>query len=205
MKLLLTAFEPFGGERVNPTMEILKRLPPHADVLRAVLPVTFAGAEAVLTALVDGERPDIVLSLGQAGGRDRLTLERVALNLDDASIPDNAGAMPQDVPIRPGGENALFSTLPIKRLVRRMREAGVPAAVSNTAGTFVCNHVFYVSLWLGGARYPRMRAGFLHVPYLPEQATANAKPGMALSDMTRGVQTLLDDLLCDEPPAEEAR
>ena len=198
MKLLLTAFEPFGGERVNPTMEILKGLSPRADVLRAVLPVTFAGAEAALTALIDGERPDIVLCLGQAGGRDRLTLERVALNLDDASIPDNAGAMPQDVPIRPDGENALFSTLPIKRLVRRVQEAGVPAAISNTAGTFVCNHVLYTALWLGKTRCPELRAGFLHVPYLPEQAAANGKPGMELSGMIRGVEVILDALLCEK-------
>lgn len=200
MKLLLTAFEPFGGELVNSTMEILKGLSPRADVLRAVLPVTFAGAEAALTALIDGERPDIVLSLGQAGGRDRLTIERVALNLDDASIPDNAGAMPQDVPIRPGGENALFSTLPVKRLVRRVQDAGVPAAISNTAGTFVCNHVLYTALWLGKTSCSELRAGFLHVPYLPEQAAANGKPGMELSGMIRGVEVILDALLCEKRP-----
>ncbi len=195
MKLLLTAFEPFGGEQVNPTMEILAALPDLAGVVTAVLPVTFDGAARTLEELIARERPNAVLMLGQAGGRDRLTVERLAVNLDDASIPDNEGAMPQDAPIQPGAANALFSTLPVKALVQRMREAGVEAAVSDSAGTFVCNHVLYTALWLAQERFPGMRAGFVHVPFLPQQAEGRGKPSMPLPDMARGIEAAVRALL----------
>lgn len=195
MKLLLTAFEPFGGEQLNPTMEILAALPDRSGMVKAVLPVTFDGAARVLEDLIVRERPDAVLMLGQAGGRDRLTVERLAVNLDDASIPDNEGAMPQDAPIQPGAANALFSTLPVKALVQRMREAGVEAAVSDSAGTFVCNHVLYTALWLAQERFPGLRAGFVHVPFLPQQAEGRGKPSMPLPDMARGIEAAVRALL----------
>lgn len=171
-KALVTGFDPFGGESENPSQQIAQAL--HGEVIAAhrivgaILPTQFGAAPAVLEKLIARHRPALVLALGQAGGRDGISLERVAVNLIDARIPDNAGAQPVDVCIVDNAANAYFSTLPVKAMLQQLRAAGVPAALSQTAGAFVCNQVFYALMH--ALRRRRARGGFVHVPYLPEQA-----------------------------------
>ena len=195
MKALVTGFEPFGGDSVNPALEALGRLPSRLgalEVVTRVLPAVFGQALDALETAVAATDPDIVLCVGLAGGRAALSLERVAINIDDARIPDNAGRQPIDRPVVAKGPAAYFATLPIKAAVAALREAGLPAIVSNTAGTFVCNHVFYGLLHFARTRRPGLRGGFLHVPYLPEQAAhADGAPSMALEDITRGIEIVL--------------
>ena len=158
----------------------------------AVLPTSYARSAIALRGAIHEVRPDIVLCVGQAGGRTELCLERVAINVQDARIKDNDGKQPIDRPVVRDGPAAHFATLPIKACVAEMRKAGLPAAVSNTAGTFVCNNVFYALMDLA-ARHPiPMRAGFLHIPYVPEQATRlGAVPSMALDDIVRGIEIVV--------------
>lgn len=183
-RVLLAGFEPFENDPVNPAWEIARALDGWACEGAAVqavqLPCVFGRAiDRLDEALAAGTAPVLVLCIGAAGGRTEISLERAALNVDDARIPDNAGYQPIDIPVVEGGPAAYFSTLPIKAMVRDMRAAGLPAAVSNSAGTFVCNHIFY-ALMHRIATQPalaRTRGGFVHVPYLPEQAAS--KPGFA--------------------------
>ncbi|QLJ64893.1 pyroglutamyl-peptidase I [Serratia marcescens] len=184
-KVLITGFEPFGGERLNPSWEVVKQLNDMelvgARIVARQLPCVFGAALEALNAAIDEVQPVMVLAIGQAGGRTDITIERVAINVDDARIPDNQGQQPVDEPIVAGGPAAYFSTLPIKAMVSSMREAGIPAAVSQTAGTYVCNHVMYGLLHrLSGQR--EVKGGFIHIPYLPEQAAAHpGAPSMATS------------------------
>lgn len=191
MKLLLTAFEPFGGEAVNPAEEAMGRMPDRVgdvEIVKLAVPVTFAGCLAPVAEAIEREAPDAVLCLGQAGGRAAITPERVAINVDDARIPDNAGEQPVDRPTVPGGPAAYFATLPVKAMAEAIRAAGVAAEVSNTAGTFVCNHLMYAVLHLLAERYPGVRAGFMHVPFVPEQTGDKpGQPSMPLADMVRGL------------------
>lgn len=170
--ILITGFEPFGGEALNPSWELAHGLAGEviadARVVAVQLPCVFGAALNQLDEALLRVRPVLVLAVGQAGGRCDLSLERVAINVDDARIPDNAGAQPVDEPVVPGGPAAYFSSLPIKAMVAAMRAAGFPASVSQTAGTFVCNHVFYgLQHRLEGQGVP---SGFMHIPYLPQQA-----------------------------------
>ncbi|MBI2814766.1 MAG: pyroglutamyl-peptidase I [Opitutae bacterium] len=187
--VLLTGFEPFGGEPVNPSAEIARQL--HGTVIGghrvvgALLPCVFGAAITELRRQMRAARPALVVCLGQAGGRAEITPERVAINVDDARIADNAGRQPVDRPVVRGGPAAHWSTLPIKAIVAALRREGIPAAVSQTAGTFVCNHVFY-GLMHELRKQPKVRGGFIHVPFLPEQA--RGKPSLALETMTRGVR-----------------
>ena len=172
MRILVTGFEPFGGQSINPSWEVARAL--HGLVLEGAqvtavqLPCVFAQALPALQQALAQHRPDIVLALGQAEGRCDFSVERVAINVMDARIPDNAGAQPIDVPVIAGGPAAYFSTLPIKTLVAGLKAAGFPASVSQTAGTFVCNQVFYaLQHTLAGLK---VHSGFMHLPLLPEQA-----------------------------------
>jgi pyroglutamyl-peptidase len=195
MKALVTGFEPFGGERVNPALEALRLLPPRLGALSLatrVVPAVFGGSIEALEDAVGATSPDIVLCVGLAGGRAALSLERVAINIDDARIADNSGRQPIDLPVIAGGPAAYFATLPIKAAVAALRDGGLPAIVSNSAGTFVCNHVFYALLHLAATRRPELRGGFLHVPYLPSQAVQHdGAPSMALADIVRGIEIVL--------------
>ena len=194
MKALVTGFEPFGGESVNPSAAALARLRPALgplDVATAVLPTAFARTGAALAAALDRHAPDIVLAVGQAGGRNALSLERVAINLMDAGGPDNDGALPIDMPVVAGGPAAYFATLPIKATVAALRHAGLPATVSLSAGSFVCNQVLYMLLHRA-ASGGGFRAGFLHVPYLPQQAAARPDtPSLALEHVVQGIEIVL--------------
>src|SRR5471032_1508023 len=168
--VLLTGFESFGGESVNPSWEIARALDGwvvEGHTVRAMqLPCAFGDALRMLDEALAAQRPDLVMCLGQAGGRAEISVERVALNVDDARIPDNLGRQPIDAAVVPGGPAAYFSTLPIKAIARDVRATGIPAAVSNTAGTFVCNHVFYALMHSLATRpeLARARGGFVHVP-----------------------------------------
>lgn len=206
--LLVTGFEPFDGEPVNPSAEIARRVDGRtvagARVVARVLPCAFGAAREALHAALADTRPALVLALGQAGGRSELSLERVAINVDDARIPDNAGAQPIDLPIVAGAPAAYFSTLPIKAMVAALRAAGLPAGVSQSAGTFVCNHLFF-ALMHALARQPATRGGFLHVPWLPEQAARH--PGefaLELDAMVRGVELALATALAHRDDLREA-
>ena len=196
--ILVSGFEPFGGESVNPSWEIARTLDGwtcEGHVVRsALLPCVFGDAMHRLDDAIAAHRPDLVICLGQAGGRAEISIERAALNVDDARIPDNLGRQPLDAAVVPDGPAAYFSTLPIKAIARDLREAGVAAAVSNTAGTFVCNHVFY-ALMHRLATTPalaRARGGFLHVPFTPGQlAGKTGLPSMPLHTQIDGIRRAL--------------
>lgn len=159
----------------------------------ATLPTSYARSAAVLRAAIDKTKPGIVLCVGQAGGRTELCLERVAINVQDARIRDNDGKQPIDEPVVPDGPAAHFATLPIKACVAAMRKEGLPAAVSNTAGTFVCNHIFYALMDIAAGHPTPMRGGFLHIPYVPEQAARlGGAPSMAVDDIVRGIEIVLE-------------
>lgn len=187
--VLVTGFEPFGGGAANPSQEIAQRLAGARlsghRVVGAVLPCVFGAANTQLRRLLRRHRPALVICLGQAGGRAEITPERVAINVDDARIPDNAGAQPVDRPIVRGGPAAHWSKLPIKAIVRALRAEGIPAAVSQTAGTFVCNHVFY-GLMHSLRRRRGLRGGFIHVPYRTGQAAG--QPSLPLATMERAIR-----------------
>lgn len=188
-KVLITGFEPFGGSTVNPSQEIARNLHGREisghEVVAAFLPCVFGAANVELRRQMRALKPTLVICLGEAGGRAAITPERVAINVDDARIPDNAGAQPVDRPVVRGGPAAYFSTLPVKAIVAGLRTEGVPAEVSQTAGTFVCNHVFYGLMHELRLR-PGGRGGFIHVPYLPEQAPKGA-PSLPLEEMVRAI------------------
>lgn len=191
MKILLTAFEPFGGETINPSILILENMP-HAigtiDIVKAVLPVAFIESTEVLTTLIDTHQPDCVLSLGQAGGRSCLSVEKVAINFNHARIPDNSGEQPLDQLISVNHPDAYFSTLPVNRMVKAMLDQNIPASLSFSAGTYVCNHVMFVSLAHIQSSKLSARAGFIHIPFLPVQVIDKPnQPSMSLDDMTRGI------------------
>ncbi len=188
--MLLTGFDAFGGAHLNPSWLAVqalhgRRLAGHR-VLAARLPTVFGESLNVLRGLLEQHRTALVVCVGQAGGRCALSLERVAINVNDARIADNAAAQPIDTPVIAGGPAAYFSTLPIKAMLQALQQAGVAVEVSQTAGTFVCNHVFYGLMHLlatqRGLRCAR--GGFIHVPYVPEQGT----PAMLLDDMVRGLR-----------------
>lgn len=209
MKALVTGFEPFGGDRINPSFEALRRFPARLGGLKIatrVLPVIYGEALPALRRAIVESAPDIVLGVGLAGGRSELSLERVAINIDDARIPDNAGNQPIDRPVVAGGPSAYFTTLPIKAAAAALREAGLPVAVSNSAGTFLCNHVFYGLMHEAARRGGCFRGGFLHVPFLPSQAAQQrGAPSMALDEVVEGIAIILqvtaaraDDLAVSE-------
>ena len=193
--ILLTAFEPFGGDAVNPSLLIARQLDGEtiagARVEAVQLPCVFHRALTALEEALERTRPALAVALGLAAGREGLSIERVAINVDDARISDNAGAQPVDEPIAAAGPAAWFSTLPIKAIATALNQAGVPASVSQTAGTFVCNHVFYgLQQRLAGTG---VRSGFIHVPLLPEQAERYpGKPVLALDEQVRGVRLALE-------------
>ena len=198
MTILITAFEPFQQETTNATMAALSLLPDRlfgVTLEKRVIPVVFGEAIEVATKLVDDLRPDAVVCLGQASGRADITPERVAINVMDARIPDNSGNQPVDAPVREGGPAAYFSTLPVKAMVQAMKENGVPASLSNTAGTFVCNDLMYGLLDHLARTGQAIPAGFIHVPATPAQACDRPTPSMAPETMAKGLEAALKTLI----------
>ena len=166
MKILLSAFEPFGGEGVNASQEALKLIKARegTELVKITVPTVFGLAGTTLLEALRKEKPDAVICLGQAGGRAAVTPERCAINVRDARIPDNAGHQPKDEPVIAGGPAAFFSTLPIKAMAAAARKAGFAAEISNSAGTFVCNDLMYTLLYTLEREFPAVRGGFIHVP-----------------------------------------
>ena len=194
MKILVTGFDPFGGEPTNPAIESVKRIDDNiegAEIIKLEIPTVFHKAADVVEEKIKEVKPDVVLSIGQAGGRYGITVERVAINQDDARIEDNEGKQPIDVAIREDGAPAYFSTLPIKAMVEEIKKENLPASVSNTAGTFVCNHIMYQDLYLA-EKYGNIKAGFIHVPYLTEQVVDKKDTAsMSLEDIVKGLNAAI--------------
>ncbi|WEG73028.1 pyroglutamyl-peptidase I [Vagococcus intermedius] len=199
MKILLTGFKPFGNESCNPSWEAVKLVPESlsgASIIKLELPTVFGKATEVLYQTIESEHPDIVLNLGQAGGRAGLSLERVAINIADARIPDNEGNQPIDEPIRADGAPAYFSTLPLKEMALKMSQAGYLVGISNTAGTFVCNQIMYDVHYLIDKQYNQMKAGFIHVPYNHQQVDEKRDvPSMSNHDMSQALVVGLERLI----------
>lgn len=195
MKLLLTAFSPFGGEKINPSLEAVKLLKDkilETDIIKLEVPTVFGKSIKIVADAIEKERPDYVLCIGQAGGRYGITPERVAINIDDARIPDNEGNQPIDRPIFADGEPAYFSGLPVKAMVEEIRKEGLPASLSNSAGTYVCNHLMYGVLYTLSKKYKGVKGGFIHVPFIPEQTVDKSdKPSMSLPDIVRGLEAAM--------------
>ncbi len=201
MKIIVTGFDPFGGEKINPSIECVKALPEieGVELIRLELPTVFKESAKRLNEVINDVKPDAVLSVGQAGGRPGITMERIAINVDDARIPDNISQQPIDEEIQLDGEAAYFTTLPIKRIVKAIREAGISAEVSNSAGTFVCNHIMYQALFAAKKADKPFKAGFMHIPFIPEQTTD--KPSLSLEESTKALQIAIEtirDYLNDE-------
>ena len=191
-KVLLTGFEPFGTATSNPSGEIVKQISGD-NIVTAILPVTYAQSAERLLALIAEHNPDVVICLGQAEGRTQITPEKVAINLDDARLPDNAGVQRSDVKILDNGPDAYFTTLPIKEMVEAIKAAGVPASVSLSAGAFLCNHVFYVAQ--NKFAGTKVRSGFVHVPLMDSQAPEfPGLPTMPLDQMVKAVRAMLEVL-----------
>lgn len=196
MKILVTGFDPFGGEPINPALEAVKKLPETiqgAEIIKLEIPTVFGKSFEVVQSAIEKHQPDVVVNIGQAGGRFTISPERIAINVDDARIPDNEGNQPVDEKIQEDGESAYFTQLPIKAMVSAIKKAGIPGSVSNTAGTFVCNHIMYQVQYLIHKKYPHLKGGFIHVPYIPEQVVEKGdQPYMSLEDITRGLTKAIE-------------
>lgn len=192
--LLITGFDPFGGEAVNPAWEAVSRLPETIGDYRLTklqIPTIFETAADTVLAAAKLDPPDVILCVGQAGGRDAVTPERIAINCTDARIPDNAGDQPAEQPVLPGGPDGIFSTVPVRSMADAICAAGLPGKVSNTAGTFVCNDTLYRLLhYYAGSN---VRVGFIHVPHLPGQAKAGA-PSLPLADIIAALSAAVSAL-----------
>ncbi|GEN30093.1 pyroglutamyl-peptidase [Cerasibacillus quisquiliarum] len=191
-KVLLTGFDPFGKDTINPALEVVKQLDglvvDDIELIALEVPTVFQKSIKVVQEGIEKHTPDVVICVGQAGGRKQITPERVAINVDDARIPDNEGNQPIDEPIVEGGPAAYWTTLPIKKMVQQMRRVGVPATVSNTAGTFVCNHLFYGMMHYLHEQAPHVRGGFIHIPFIPEQILDKSAPSMSLDLIVKGIK-----------------
>ncbi len=198
--ILLTAFEPFGGDDINPSLEIALRLEGRVihghRVVVQILPVAFGHTAAPLRAAMQRLQPALVLAIGQAGGRSELSIERVAINLIDARIADNAGDQPIDAPVIAGAPSAYFASLPVKAIRRALHAQGIPAQLSFSAGSYVCNQVFYLLMHALAQSSQPARGGFIHVPYLPAQAVRHAgAASMALETMIDGIHHAMEAAL----------
>lgn len=204
-RVLVTAFEPFGGETVNPSAQAVALLGPveGATVATAVLPVVYGRAWDVLHAAIVEHDPGLVVCVGQAGGRAGVTPERVAVNLDHARADDNAGQRPTESPIVAGGPVGYFSTLPVSAIVAALEQAGIPAAASSTAGHYVCNHVFYRLMHLLATERPAVRGGFVHVPYSEEQLVGRdgEHASLPLASIAEALRIVLRTSLAEHNPS----
>ena len=195
MKVLVTGFDPFGGESINPAWEAVKVIKDEiagAEIVKMQIPTVVGKSIAKIHDKMAEINPDIVIAVGQAGGRFGVTPERVAINVTDARIPDNEGNQPLDEPIFADGDAAYFSNLPVKAMVQEIKNAGYPSVLSNTAGTYICNHVMYGILYYIQKEFPNLRGGFIHVPYAASQVVN--KPGtasMAIADITAALEAAI--------------
>lgn len=195
MKVLITGFDPFGGEKINPAWEAVKGIKDiieGAKIIKLEIPTVFNKSIEKVKEAMELEKPDIVLCIGQAGGRYDITIERVAINVDDARIEDNEKNQPIDIPVFEDGENAYFSNLPIKAMVEEIKGQGIPASISNSAGTFVCNHIMYGVLYHINKTYKNMRGGFIHVPFINEQVLDKKnQPYMPVEHISKAIEAAI--------------
>lgn len=199
MKILVTGFDPFGEEKLNPAIEAVKLLPDmieESQVIKLELPTVFHKSAEKLSEAIEQYDPDYILSIGQAGGRAGISFEKVAINIDEARIPDNDGNQPIAEAIQTNGETAYFSQHPLNAMTLAVRAAGLPASISYTAGTYVCNHIMYQALYLSHTKYPKVKAGFIHVPFLTEQVTNKAnQASMSLVDIVSALTVSIATLV----------
>ncbi len=209
MKILVTGFEPFGGETVNPAYEAVKLLPEiikGAKIIKLEVPTVFGkGAEKVEKA-IEEYMPDAVLCIGQAGGRSCISIERIGINLKEAPIPDNEGNQPIDEKIKEDGQNAYFATLPVKAMVENVRKNGIPSHLSYTAGSYVCNDLMYSVLYILDKKYPHIKGGFIHVPFAIEQVVnkANNIASMPVQYIAKGLEYAIEAIVDNESDIKEA-
>ena len=197
MKILVTGFDPFGGETVNPAYEAVKMLPEQiagAEIIKLEIPTVFSKSSVAVEEGIQKYNPDIVINVGQAGGRSHITIEQVAINLADARIPDNAGDHPLNEPLQPDGDTAYFATVPIRAMVKHVQEHGLPCSISYTAGTYVCNCVMYNVLYMTQKKYPNIKAGFIHVPFATSQLIGKpaTTPGMSLDEIEKSLEYAIE-------------
>lgn len=199
MKILVTGFDPFGGEPINPAIESVKRLPDNiagAEIIKLEIPTVRKKSLEKIEKAINEHNPDVILSIGQAGGRFDISIERVGINLDDFRIPDNEGNQIIDEPIFPDGENSYFVKLPVKAMVQNIQKNNIPASVSYTAGTFVCNHVLYGVLYLIEKKYKGKKSGFIHIPFLPQQVVDKRNmPSMELNTIVKGLTAAIEAIV----------
>lgn len=199
MKVLVTGFNPFGGESVNSALkavELLGNKIADAEIIKVEIPTVFRKSVEAIESAIIMHKPQIVILVGQAGGRSDIAIERVAINLDDARIRDNENNQPVDEVIYSDGKNAYFSSLPVKAVMASLKENGIPSAISNTAGTFVCNHVFYSLMYLIEKKYNNIRGGFIHVPFLPEQVVNLLNvSSMSLETIKNGMEIIIESTI----------
>ncbi|GAA0104760.1 pyroglutamyl-peptidase I [Paraclostridium sordellii] len=196
MKILVTGFDPFGGESINPAEEAVKRIKEEingAKIIKLTIPTVREKSLKAIEDAIQIHKPDIVISIGQAGGRFDITPERIAINIDDFRIKDNDGNKPTDEPVRKDGEIAYITSLPVKAMVEHMKKNEVPASVSYTAGTFVCNHVMYGVLYMIDKKYPNIKGGFIHIPYVTSQVIDKRNmPYMSLDEIVKGLELAIE-------------
>lgn len=209
MKILVTGFDPFGGESVNPAYEAVKLLPDvigGAEIFKLEIPTVFSLSGQAVEEGIRKYQPDVVICVGQAGGRASISVEKVAINFVDARIPDNNGEQPLDEPLQADGPAAYFATLPVKAMVQHVREAGLPCYLSFTAGTYVCNSIMYNVLYMCEKRYPGIRAGFIHVPYACGQVIdkANTTPSMPLETIAKSLEYAIEAVAIDRADGGES-
>lgn len=199
MKILVTGFDPFGEDKINPAIESVKKLPDEikgVEIIKLEIPTVYMKSLEKIDEAIKEYNPDVILSIGQAGGRPDITVERVGINVDDYRIKDNEGNQPIDTKIYDDGENAYFSNLPIKAIVENIRKNNIPASISNTAGTFVCNHVLYGVQYLLDKKYPNKKSGFIHIPFLPEQVISRPNtPSMSISTIVKALTLALEAII----------
>lgn len=199
MKILVTGFEPFGGESINPAIESVKKLPDTiagATVIKLQVPVVKDDVLKVIEEGIKEHNPDVVLSIGQAGSRPDITVERVGINVDDYGIKDNGGNQPIDEPVAVDGPDAYLCNLPVKAMVANVKKQGIPASVSNTAGTFVCNHVLYGVRHIIETKFPGKRNGFIHIPFLPEQVLDKKNmASMSLENIVTALEATIEAIV----------
>ena len=203
MKILVTGFDPFDKDIINPAYEAVKRLPDEikeAKIIKLEIPTSFERSRIAIEEAIEKYSPNVILSIGQAGGRNEITIEKVAINLLEARIKDNDGYQPLDKPIKEDGQTAYFTNLPIKGMVSHIKENNIPANISYTAGTFVCNSVMYNILYLIDKKFPHIKGGFIHVPFLPEQAVLkNPIPSsMSLDMISKAIELAIEAILINK-------
>ena len=202
MKILVTGFDPFGGEKINPAIESVKQLPDTiagAEIIKLEIPTVARKSLQRIDEAIKKYDPDIILSIGQAGGRSDITVERIGINIDDFRIADNEGNQIVDEPVFSDGEPAYFSTLPVKAMVENIRRTDIPASISYTAGTFACNHVLYGVRYLIEKKYKGKKSGFIHIPFLPEQVVDKRNmPSMSLETIILALISAIEAIVANE-------